>query len=121
MGRCCLAVSGECPSFQWSEAEHGVCHLGDWKVRLRVAAWQVLLPGRPGGGAADEGDAVYQRSAADIRAEVLAAQRRREQESVRPGSLFGSSPVNVCYFGRGPCFTARIFVWMEGQLCSLTG
>lgn len=46
-------------------------------------ARQVLLPGAAGAGAAEDGDWVYQRSAADVRAEVLAAQRRREQDSVR--------------------------------------
>ncbi len=48
-------------------------------------ARQVLLPGAAGAGAAEDGDWVYQRSAADMRAEVLAAQRRREQDSVRLG------------------------------------
>jgi hypothetical protein len=47
-----------------------------------TAAAQVLLPGRASAGAAEEGDSIFQRSAADVRAEVLAAQRRREQDSV---------------------------------------
>lgn len=42
----------------------------------------MLLPGRASAGAAEEGDSIFQRSAADVRAEVLAAQRRREQDSV---------------------------------------
>ena len=51
-----------------------------------VIGRQVLLPGAPGAGAAEDGDWVYQRSAADVRAEVLAAQRRREQDSVWLGA-----------------------------------